>query len=272
MSEKIITKFSNPASQLDGAIQPKFADDYEPVYIPKEKSVFESGTSRTFVYWDLGKTIYFDNASPCEYIIPYVNSSLLENGGWVRIIQRGAGTVTVKSDDAWVHVNDFAKPTANVPGQYKEIFLRCLDRGENWIATGNEVWSAQPLADEVQLTISGMTGSNWNGLGNGVHSLDGREIASSQTHAWYSHPDDNPDRLKLKASLSTTTGTTTTTYYYSQWQMYYGAYYSYYYYTSLSTVTTGGAPSIGNRLFTSCTLNGVTFAWAKGSAWSRGGM
>ena len=110
-----------------------------------------------------------------------------------------------------------------------------------------------------------MTGSNWMGLGNGTHALDGFEYDSSQQHQWVNTgmgtgTEHYSDILFFNVQTAAS---------YSRVIMKYNDSKKTYSYTTGITVTPA---SIQDRLFRSATISGVKFTWSKGADWSRGNM
>ncbi len=130
-----------------------------------------------------------------------------------------------------------------------------------------------PLPSEVVMTISGMDGENWNGLGNGTHDLDGSENLDAITgstgygqHRWRLG-DWGDDSLRLRNYIYLASGAFAFSI--LAWYFFYNG--------SSASASTWSAysqttPSIRDFCFTSTTINGVTFTWSKGTDWSRGEM
>lgn len=126
-----------------------------------------------------------------------------------------------------------------------------------------------PPVSEVVMTISGMTGSNWCGMGNGSHDLDGTETLNpvggstgTSDHIWSY----GGSPLRMINMLYFSGGSV----YFSSlyWRLTYGGSYK----TSLSCPSTATQASVRGFCFNSTTISGVTFTWSQGTDWSRGGM
>jgi hypothetical protein len=134
-----------------------------------------------------------------------------------------------------------------------------------------------------------MTGSNWNGLGDGTHYLaatterlvtDGSSLES--IHAWIHDPNLMGDLLFMGDNKGTAAWTGNSTFgprYIgagnSGWQFGYNTgTNNYTASTNNRTTMTMTAPNIGptGNSFFFCQINGVDFMWSQGIDWSRGGM
>ena len=125
------------------------------------------------------------------------------------------------------------------------------------------------LTGNIQMTISGMDpAGDWNGLNNGVHALyvDG-ETADANTHSINIGSESSSyDYLVMRCYDQTSDSS----FCYLNYVTHSSAYYRHSANYSSREVTS--IASIGDRLFTNATLNGVDFTWAKGSEWERGSM
>ena len=134
--------------------------------------------------------------------------------------------------------------------------------------------------EEIVLTISGMVGSNWNGLGNGVHNLDGVENGPNIvtftdgvitfSHTWaYPTTGTQIDHLSFFKAAGSSYGSISG---YSRALMFYNSATIFTYYNFSPTTVGSGIGQSAPCLNKSVTDSGVTFTWAKGADWSPGNM
>ncbi len=130
-----------------------------------------------------------------------------------------------------------------------------------------------PPLSEVVMTISGMTGENWNGMGNGSHDLDGSETIKTWASVGGDHWEASHkwsyggSKLYLTHEIQGPFGSPTSSW--ERWELSYNG--SNDVSHSFGDYGTTVA-SIGAFCFSSTTISGVTFTWSQGTDWSRGDM
>jgi hypothetical protein len=141
---------------------------------------------------------------------------------------------------------------------------------------------------EVTMVISDMVGDNWNGLGNGTHGLDGKEVRfgagthqiaapTAVFHSWAFQlglPDSGSwfsgsNLLKLRNFLGAIGSDTAS---FSQWLLRYNGSYTSIYSNQIPRLKTIADIGETAKCWSTAVIGGVTFTWSEGVDWSRGNM
>lgn len=123
-----------PAKSLEVA---QYIDGYVPAIAMTQNT--QTGTTYTFVAADFTKLVTLSNASAVAVTVPLESSVPWATGTQLRLLNQGAGTVTV-AGAAGVTING----TPLTLGQYK---------GANLIKTGTNTWTFIPFASGVGAAV-----------------------------------------------------------------------------------------------------------------------
>lgn len=106
----------------------------------------------------VNKTIYFTSSSACTATIPLQSAQEFGPDDVIRLVQEGAGALTVVCDDATIVINGAADGVAASPGRYGMITLR-NKTSDVWLSTAPAVATTADTTAPTLVSVNPANGS-----------------------------------------------------------------------------------------------------------------